>query len=577
MQFAITINQQKSKLLKFPLELVAKENSNLQMTLTAIPNGFQLNEFNKILYNVFTSSLSPLLPFSDEHKAAEPSAEEQAALAAAAGGKGGKGGKAPAAPAKGGKDAAATPGGPLHPSLIPDGINQQAADRQLTGRDGLSLLSLLMKEIFPSLEYQNYENYLLMDIHLLMKKNFSIYENSCCLLKLNEIYSISSANSINNSLMNVIVPISSISTTWKVVATPKDWFLTNPDPRFTPSTGQSHQNPSNKKKGKSSSSSFLFSVDRLMIEEKTSILDDPAISNSSSSSSKKLPVQNWNDHSGNTAIHGFYSHVALFFLLGDGVKPQPAALVPATPSAAGKKPDPKAAAAKGGNPAGGAITEGNSSKPVLTKIVLSRKDIQFIEKKLRKLYYLLTYDKKEINFNDAQHENNYLIYEYGKMMLSLYLLLHYGYIPLSLHEYLSFVLSSETQQQRAALAAAATMANNTAEGINNVEVTPEIPKILEWNETGVIKFTVENLHQYYSSAQSDAKDSSPRPGENADEQQQPAAATAVVSKVQFSLPLNAKIVQNCYQLFTQDSDQLNVVDNDLCLFIRYALGHISAV
>jgi hypothetical protein len=537
-QFAILLNQQQLKLTKYPLDLVAKENSNLQMTLTSVPNGFQLNEFSKILMNVFTSSLSPLLPFSEEHKILnEPSAEEQAAAAAAAG-KGGKGGKAAAPAAKGVAPAANLN---LHPSLLPDGIHQQAADRQLTGRDGLFLMSTLMREILPANEYLNYENYLIYDVHLLMKKNFPVYESNCCLLKLLEILNISSASSITNTLNTLTVPVSSVSTTWKSVATPSDWYFANADTHFTQANSSSSATANElalKKKNKHNSkdSSHEFSVDRLSVELKGSSLHN---GDHSGEDHHKYPLQNWNDTSGNVSIYGFYSHVALFFLLGDALKvnnPAPAAAA----AAGGKKPELKPAATTKGSES---LSEGgNSAKPILTKIVLSRNDISQIEKKLRKLHYELTYEKKEISFT-ASNSNEYLIYEYSKIMISLYCLLHYGYIPTSLHEYLKFIVSPEKLTESAE------------------------KKTIEWNEAGVIKVTLENINQYYSTL-NDSTAGNQEEGAQEAQDNQP-----TVTKVQFALPMNPKIIQNCYQLFTIDSDQLNTVDNDLCSFIRYSLGH----
>eukprot|EP01040_Poterioochromonas_malhamensis_P010108 gene10108-10988_t len=496
LQNAILVNQQRSKILRNFLDLCNKDSTAFQQNaLATLPNGYQTADLARLLVNVYSSSASPILPYLEEVPPKEVTTEETTA------GKGGKDAKGKPAAAKDAKGAT----GPSNTSVVPGNFVIDNS-RQLSGRDAVALLSLLLKEITPAVEYHSFENHLIYDLHLLLKKNFPTYETQCCLTK----YSVaagspptSSADVLIHALMkeisttSVTVNVSSISTSWKYVATPKDWYIANPPPSNAPSNAALAKKSVGEEE-------VGWSINRLSIEQK----------GVGSKAASKYQKQNWNDVGGNTAIYGFYSHVAFFVLLGDALPIKPIATTPAavTTGKGAAKPDPKA----GKDVANSSATSSESVKPVLTKIVLSRHDVVQIEKKFRKLYYDLTYEKKEISMNLDNPIN-------------------YGTVN---DQWLEDLFE---------------LKNDTAKDV--------LTRIVELQEGGMLKFNVENPGLTYYPYHPEVVNAMAATGGSS------------LPKINFLLPINSKILQNFYQLFSVYQDQLNVMDNEICSFIRYALGH----
>lgn len=239
MQFllmAITLNNQQRKIESGVVELSA-DPSFASAALS--------EDLSTLLNNAYLSSMTPALPSSD------PAAEQAAKEAAEAAGKNAKG----KAPAKGAPTSSATP-------------------TALTGRDAMFLLSSLCRER-NTLFVDNLANDLSYDLHLMLKKTFAVYDQQCC---------VKNPPALNDT---PTVPASTVSTSWKSVATPADW--------------------KNVKQGSQDSSNSV----------------------------------NKDDGEGMDLVYGLYSHAAVFFLLGDATAAAAAAAAPAK----GGKPDPNAAAA----------------------------------------------------------------------------------------------------------------------------------------------------------------------------------------------------------------------------------------
>lgn len=118
---------------------------------------------------------------------------------------------------------------------------------------------------------------------------------------------------------------------------------------------------------------------------------------------------------------GYYSHVVVYFLLGDSKLSAPAQAVTAPP-AKGSKADPAAVNADANKLAS------NSVNPILTKVVLYRGYVVEVEKKLRVIRDVLTV----FETSNAPKSNEYrkqVVEEYATLIYGLYHLLKNGHIP----------------------------------------------------------------------------------------------------------------------------------------------------
>jgi hypothetical protein len=78
----------------------------------------------------------------------------------------------------------------------------------------------------------------------------------------------------------------------------------------------------------------------------------------------------------NYSMSGLYSHISVYFLLGDKSNAPVGQLEPAVPVSKGKQP-------KGGNNEPAAAISLVSQEPILTKMAIPRVDVVYLEKKLR--------------------------------------------------------------------------------------------------------------------------------------------------------------------------------------------------
>jgi hypothetical protein len=290
-------------------------------------------DLSRILTHVFTSSMSTPLP--NMHPAALAAAA--AAAASEPTGKDAKG----KAPAKG----AAAPPATGTPNYV------------FSGRDALYLLSSLSREIL-SFSCDGDANDLSYDVHLLLKKTYPVYVTQCCI------------NTLPAKDANLSIPATTVSTLWKLVCTPDDWF--------------------DVKKGGSQEKSENNSMKR----ESKATMD---------------------------STFGLYSHAAIFFILGDAKVPAPAA-----PPAKGAKVDPKAPP-----PANAA---GDSLDPVLTKVVLYRGDVLKVEKGIRLLREQFAAMESATASTAGATLTGHAKYlplakEFGKLAYFILVMLRHGFIP----------------------------------------------------------------------------------------------------------------------------------------------------
>jgi hypothetical protein len=247
LSIAILANNQQRKLSESSIEL----SSDPSFSSIPLPDDLQ-----RILLNAFQTSMTPPLP--NTHPAALKAALEVAKEITNA------------------KDAK---GKPAKSATAPVVITPPV----FTGRDAIHLLATLTREVNP-FHCDGFANDLALDVHLLLKKTFPIYNNQC---------SIPTPPSVDDQLS---VPTNTVSTSWAFVMTPAHWF-----------------------------------------EVKSKLLSaTPSQGDSSGQNSLKVDSKAMMD-----STFGFYSHASVFFMLGDGKStPAPVAAAPAK----GAKVDPNAVA-----------------------------------------------------------------------------------------------------------------------------------------------------------------------------------------------------------------------------------------